>query len=659
MDASSAPTVVPGQPASAPVKLRLRDVTKSFDHSVQPVVALQAVSLEVSEGECVVLFGPSGCGKSTVLNLIAGFETATSGEITLDGQPVREPGSDRLMLFQEHALFPWLNVIDNVMYGLRWQRPYRFRLRARRRKAMELLKLVHLEEFAGSAVHELSGGMKQRVALARALAPDPKVLLIDEPFPALDALVRAKLYGELQEILVRTRKTIVAVPTTRGKPHALGIACWCSPAGLGELKARSRSTCRVREISTIARSANTRAGSMLSWKATMKKNPEKRLKYYVLGFYLLLLATWQTLFSLKLIPDYLFPSPTLVARRLWELGADGMLWPSMEATLTRMAVGFGISAGIGLLVGLLMGLNRVINGCLRSLFLGLQTLPTAAWVPISLLIFGLSDRGVYFVIIMSSVAAIAIATSHGILHIPPIYLRVGRTLGTPAYAMPVRIVLPAALPSIVTGIKLGSDPRLARSRVSRAHQIQCRPRLFAPHGPRVERCLPSARNHADHDSVWSPARSFPLRLGGETDPPALGLGTVNVGQSAKGQSAKGQSSKGQSSKGQSSKGQSSKGQSSKGQSSRGKAQRGKAQSAKLKAQGSKLKSQIANRHRLTSSDQKSSAGSANPSGPGPSPRAAVDLGFFGVLGRLVSLCRRCRSARGTARRPVCRRPFRR
>src|SRR5262245_19429009 len=143
----------------------------------------------------------------------------------------------------------------------------------------------------------------------------------------------------------------------------------------------------------------------------MKKNPEKKLKYYVLGFYLLLLAAWQALFSLNLIPDYLFPSPTLVARRLWELGADDMLWPSMEATLKRMAMGFGISAGIGLLVGLLMGVNRIINGCLRSLFLGLQTLPTAAWVPISLLIFGLSDRGIYFVIIMSSVAAIAIATS--------------------------------------------------------------------------------------------------------------------------------------------------------------------------------------------------------------------------------------------------------
>jgi len=109
-----------------------------------------------------------------------------------------------------------------------------------------------------------------------------------------------------------------------------------------------------------------------------------------------------------------------------------MLWPSIKATLVRMAIGFAISAGIGLLIGLLMGMSRAVNRCLQSLFLGLQTLPTAAWVPISLLIFGLSDRGIYFVIIMSSVAAIAIATSDGILHIPPIYLRAAHTLARPA-----------------------------------------------------------------------------------------------------------------------------------------------------------------------------------------------------------------------------------
>ena len=185
----------------------------------------------------------------------------------------------------------------------------------------------------------------------------------------------------------------------------------------------------------------------------MKQN--RKVNLYVLGFYLALLAGWQLLFSLGHVREYLFPSPSHVARRLWELAADGMLWPSIKATLVRMALGFAIAAGIGLCIGLLMGVNRIINSCLKSLFLGLQTLPTAAWVPISLLLFGLSDRGIYFVIIMSSVAAIAIATSTGILNIPPLYLRAARTLGTPAYAMPYRVIMPAALPSIVTGIKLG------------------------------------------------------------------------------------------------------------------------------------------------------------------------------------------------------------
>lgn len=187
----------------------------------------------------------------------------------------------------------------------------------------------------------------------------------------------------------------------------------------------------------------------------MKKKSSHTLNLVILAFYLALAAVWQLVSSLGIVHDYLFPSPAHVARRLWELGADGMLWPSIRATLWRMALGFSISAAIGLSIGLLMGVNRVINGCLRSLFLGLQTLPTAAWVPIALLLFGLSDRGIYFVIVMSSVAAVAIATSSGILNIPPLYLRAARTLGTPAYAMPYRVIIPAALPSIVTGIKLG------------------------------------------------------------------------------------------------------------------------------------------------------------------------------------------------------------
>jgi len=212
-----------GPPATAPpVKVQLKNATKTFQSANQITEAVGPVDLEVNEGEFVVFFGPSGCGKSTLLNLIAGFEEPSSGEITLEGKPVTRPGSDRLMLFQEHGLFPWLSVIKNVMYGLKNEREYRFRPRKQRDVARQWLKMMHLEEFERASIHELSGGMKQRTALARALAPDPKVLLIDEPFPALDALVRAKLYGDLQDILVRTKKTIISVTHDPREAACLG-----------------------------------------------------------------------------------------------------------------------------------------------------------------------------------------------------------------------------------------------------------------------------------------------------------------------------------------------------------------------------------------------------------------------------------------------------
>jgi NitT/TauT family transport system ATP-binding protein len=182
---------------AAPVKLSLTQVTKTFDGGGQKVEALRPVDLEVREGEYVVLFGPSGCGKSTLLNMIAGFEAPTSGTISLEGRGVTRPGSDRLMMFQEHALFPWLSVIDNVQYGLLWQPGLRFRSGRRRQKALQLLALVHLEDFADSPIHELSGGMKQRAALARALAVEPELLFMDEPFAGLDALTSANLREEV------------------------------------------------------------------------------------------------------------------------------------------------------------------------------------------------------------------------------------------------------------------------------------------------------------------------------------------------------------------------------------------------------------------------------------------------------------------------------
>jgi NitT/TauT family transport system ATP-binding protein len=223
-------------PAEArPVKLKLTEVSKIYANASKPVVALEPINAEIHAGEFVVFFGPSGCGKSTLLNLIAGFEEPTEGEIMLDGARVVGPHHDRLMMFQEHGLFPWLNVIENVLFGLR--RQFRFKPKARRQRARQFLQMVHLDQFEKAPIHELSGGMKQRVALARALAPDPEVLLVDEPFPALDALTRTKLYGDLQEIFLRTRKTIILVTHDPREAACLGDRVLVFSGRPGRIKA--------------------------------------------------------------------------------------------------------------------------------------------------------------------------------------------------------------------------------------------------------------------------------------------------------------------------------------------------------------------------------------------------------------------------------------
>ncbi len=194
----------------SPAQLTLRGVTKHFAARAGTIVtALHDVSLDVAEGEFVCLLGPSGCGKSTVLNLIAGLESPTFGDVLAAGQPVGGPGSGCMMMFQESALFPWLDVLDNVLFGLRLKPG--LSPEERREVAEYYLRLVGLAKFQHAWVHELSGGMKQRVALARALAPNPRVLLMDEPFAALDALTREQLLRDLQRIWAERRKTIVFV----------------------------------------------------------------------------------------------------------------------------------------------------------------------------------------------------------------------------------------------------------------------------------------------------------------------------------------------------------------------------------------------------------------------------------------------------------------
>ena len=207
--------------------LELKDVSKQYEEHGGEV--LTSVSLRIEEGEFFGIVGPSGCGKSTLLNLIAGFEMPTHGTVYMDGKPVTGPGNDRIMMFQDSALFPWLNVIENVKFGLDIAGYSR---EEQEERAHKYLKLVKLVRFCNYRIHELSGGMKQRAALARALSMDCRVLLMDEPFSALDKQTTNVLREELQEICSVAKRTMILV--THSVEEAVFLADRVAVIGAGE-----------------------------------------------------------------------------------------------------------------------------------------------------------------------------------------------------------------------------------------------------------------------------------------------------------------------------------------------------------------------------------------------------------------------------------------
>lgn len=190
------------------MSLIIEKVSKKFVTKHNQTHTLENVSLQVEKGEFICILGPSGCGKSTLLNIVAGLEECTEGRVTLNGEEVREAGPDRAVMFQESALFPWLRVIDNIEFGMKIAGVSK---EERRERALKYLKMVHLSQFKNAYIHELSGGMKQRVALARALTLDSEILLMDEPFAALDSQTKSILQLELQNIWLETKKTIIFI----------------------------------------------------------------------------------------------------------------------------------------------------------------------------------------------------------------------------------------------------------------------------------------------------------------------------------------------------------------------------------------------------------------------------------------------------------------
>lgn len=196
-------------PSTQVSKVGLSEICLSYrTQNGERLLALDHINLQVKPGEFVCIVGPSGCGKSTLLHLIAGLHSQTSGQVLVDGNPVQGTGTDRILIFQEHGLFPWLTVAENVEFGMKMKGVPKAE---RKEKMRHYLRLVHLGKFENSYIHQLSGGMKQRVAIARALATEPDVLLMDEPFAALDAQTRDLLHDELERIWSETGRTIIFV----------------------------------------------------------------------------------------------------------------------------------------------------------------------------------------------------------------------------------------------------------------------------------------------------------------------------------------------------------------------------------------------------------------------------------------------------------------
>jgi len=253
--------------------LIVRGVTKRFSIGDDEIEALARIDVTIDAGQFVCLIGASGCGKSTLLRVVAGFEEPTTGDVSSEGKPITGPGSDRGMVFQDYALFPWMTVRQNISFGLRQRDLPRHEIEA---TTEEFLKLVGLERFADRYPSQLSGGMKQRVAIARVLANNASTLLMDEPFGALDALTREQLQSELQQIWTRTGVTVIFVTHSVEEAVLLADRVLVMSAGPGRIVnditidlPRPRDVSSP-EFNTVRRDVARRLTSHLAPKRTLK-----------------------------------------------------------------------------------------------------------------------------------------------------------------------------------------------------------------------------------------------------------------------------------------------------------------------------------------------------------------------------------------------------
>ncbi len=387
--------------------ISIEGLSKTFDtQRNRPYLAITDIDLKVADGEFVSILGPSGCGKSTLLYIVGGFVPPSTGAVLVDGKPVEGPGPDRGPVFQEFALFPWKTVLGNVMYGLLEQGQKRKDAEAR---ARELLAMVHLTRYADFYPKELSGGMKQRVAICRTLAYRPKILLMDEPFGALDAHTRVRLQNELLEIWERDRKTVLFVT------HSVEEAVFLSD----RVVVMTRSPGRIKEIIPIDLPRPRRRAELLvdaplsALRGRHREDDGKSGRRGGAGMKaadldtgraaadrVLLRCWWRGRASRGWSGSNRLPTAWESLQELPAILRDPRSLYDILSSVRRMVIGFALAVAFAVPVGLMMGRSRKVAAFFNPLFMMIYPVPKAALMPIIMLWLGIGDASKTLVIFL-------------------------------------------------------------------------------------------------------------------------------------------------------------------------------------------------------------------------------------------------------------------
>src|SRR6516164_2744265 len=407
------------------VRLEYRNVTMRFAAaSAKSLTAVQGVSFSVRDGEVVSLIGPSGCGKSTLLNIGSGLYTPSEGEAFVDGECVEGPNAHVAFMLQKDLLLPWRTVLENVMFGVEIQR---LALPERKRRAHALLENFNLAEFAGHYPHQLSGGMRQRVALARTLAVDPSVLLLDEPFSAVDAQTRMVLQRELAQTLKRAGKTALLIT------HDLLEAVTLSDRVL----VMSRRPGRV--IDEIGNSSLMRRGTAVS-----------------VALLVVVLAAWQWGPGLLGIPVFIIPPLSAVFDEFLRMLAVSGLMTHTGVTAIEVIAGFVLGSLLGAFFGYVLGMSPTAEFALSPYILALQIAPKVAFAPLFILWMGFTLYPKILVAILIVFFPVMVNVLTAIRTVDPDLVNLARAFKATRGQIFWKIEFPASLPPLFAGLRIAS-----------------------------------------------------------------------------------------------------------------------------------------------------------------------------------------------------------